>query len=102
MGSSYPGREPLFLKWNDLPEHHPKSRDFYGGDLRGVINKLDYLQDLGVTCIYFTPIFVSPTNHRYDAIDYFKIDPRLGTEQDLAELIEKSRERGISVLLDGV
>jgi glycosidase len=90
------------LDWGQQPEHPPKGRDFYGGNLRGVIEKLDYLVDLGVTCLYFTPIFASPTNHRYDALDYTKIDPRLGTDEDLQELIHKCRELGMRVLLDGV
>ncbi len=94
--------EVLNKKWNDLPENPPKSRDFFGGDLRGVITKLDYLQELGITCIYFTPIFQSPTNHRYDASDYFQIDPRLGSATDLQELIEKARSKGMRVMLDGV
>jgi cyclomaltodextrinase len=93
----------LLKKWDDeVPEAPPKSRDFYGGDLRGVIERLDYIKELGVTCIYFTPVFESPTNHRYDAMDYFKIDPRLGTEADLRELIEKADAQGMRVLLDGV
>ena len=96
------GRPVIHNKWSDLPEHPPKSRDFYGGDLRGVIQKLPYIHDLGITVIYFTPIFASPTNHRYDALDYMQIDPRLGTEADLRELIEKAGEMGIRVLLDGV
>lgn len=94
--------EVLSKKWTDLPEAPPKSRDFFGGDLRGVIERLDYIYELGISCIYFTPIFESPTNHRYDASNYFKIDPRLGTEADLAELIEKAGAKGIRVLLDGV
>jgi cyclomaltodextrinase len=94
--------EALLKEWTDLPEVPPKSRDFFGGDLRGVINRLDYIRELGITCIYFTPIFESPTNHRYDASDYFKIDSRLGTEADLRELIEKAGAMGIRVLLDGV
>lgn len=101
-GGTVHGQPVRYHSWDEPPEHKPRSRDFYGGDLRGVINKLDYLQELGVTCIYFTPIFLSPSNHRYDAIDYRKIDPRLGTEQDLAELIDKANEVGIRVLLDGV
>ncbi|PZR96613.1 MAG: hypothetical protein DLM69_10760 [Candidatus Chloroheliales bacterium] len=92
----------LYLDWDAPPEHPPRGRDFYGGDLRGVIGKLDYLKALGITCIYFTPIFASPTNHRYDALDYLKIDPRLGTEDDLRELIARAGERGIRILLDGV
>lgn len=95
-------KEPLYVEWDEMPEHKPKSRDFYGGDLQGVTGKLDYLKELGITCIYFTPIFESPSNHRYDAIDYVKIDPRLGTEEDLKELIDKGHEQGLRVLLDGV
>jgi cyclomaltodextrinase len=95
-------RPVLYMQWDSVPEKPSRGRDFYGGDLRGVINKLDYLQELGITCIYFTPIFASPTNHRYDAIDYTTIDPRLGTEDDLRELIGEAKKRGISVLLDGV
>lgn len=53
-------------------------RDFYGGDLQGVMDKLDYLQDLGVDVIYFNPIFVSPSNHKYDIQDYDYIDPHYG------------------------
>jgi glycosidase len=100
-GESY-GQEPLYLSWDDKPEHPPKSRDFFGGDLPGVLDKLDYLAELGVTCIYLTPIFASPSNHRYDASDYSVIDPRLGTEADLRELIAAASERGIRILLDGV
>ena len=92
----------LYKKWDELPEDPPKGRDFFGGDLPGVISKLDYIQKLGISCIYFTPVFDSPSNHRYDANDYFKIDPRLGTEADLVELIEQAKKRGIRVMLDGV
>src|SRR5690606_139673 len=60
------GHEPLYKAWGDTPEHPPLGRDFFGGDLRGVIDKLDYLAELGIECIYFTPIFASPSNHRYD------------------------------------
>ena len=101
-GGDVYGNEPLYLTWDDIPEKPPKGRDFFGGDFKGVINKLDYLQELGVTCVYFTPIFSSPTNHRYDALDYNKIDTRLGTEDDLRELIAESGKRGIRILLDGV
>lgn len=96
------GREPLYLEWGDLPELPPKGRDFHGGNLRGIIDKLEYLQDLGVECLYLTPIFESPTNHRYDAMDYFAIDPMLGTETELVELVEKVHQRGMRIILDGV
>ena len=90
----------IYKTWDDKPEHPPKSRDFYGGNLRGVIEKLDYLQTLGIACIYFTPVFASPTNHRYDALDYFKLDPQLGDEDDLRELVRESDNRGMKVMLD--
>jgi len=96
------GQNALYLDWSDKPEHPPKGRDFYGGDLRGVIHKLDYLADLGVDCIYLCPIFESPSNHRYDALDFFKIDPLLGNEQDFEELVEKAHARKIRVVLDAV
>lgn len=96
------GKEPIYLEWGDLPENPPQGRDFHGGNLRGIINKLDYLHDLGVTCLYLTPIFESPSNHRYDAMDYFEIDPMLGTEADLVELVEGVHERGMRIILDGV
>lgn len=94
--------ETLELEWGALPEHPPKGRDFFSGNLRGVIDKLDYLSSLGVSCLYFTPIFTSPTNHRYDTLDYRQIDARLGSEEDLRELIRKGGEVGIRVMLDGV
>jgi cyclomaltodextrinase / maltogenic alpha-amylase / neopullulanase len=96
------GQEPLYLNWNQDPEHPPRGRDFYGGDLRGIIERLDYLSNLGVQCIYLTPIFESPSNHRYDILDYFKIDPMLGTETDLIELIDKAHSHDIKIILDAV
>lgn len=62
--------------WNQAPEAMD-IRNFYGGDLQGVLDKLDYLQDLGVEVIYFNPLFVSPSNHKYDIQDYDYIDPQL-------------------------
>ncbi len=96
------GREPEFRRWGERPEHPPLGRDFFGGDLRGVIEHLDYLDQLGIDCIYLCPIFDAPTNHRYDAIDYFKIDPMLGTEADFDELISEAHARGIKIVLDAV
>jgi len=84
--------------WSDAPNRD----NFFGGNLRGVTSRLDYLADLGVSSIYFNPIFESQSNHRYDTRSYFKIDPTLGDEQDLAALTTAGRERGIGVLLDGV
>ena len=96
------GREPLMLRWGERPEAPPYGRDFYGGDLRGVIDHLDYIADLGIDTIYFTPIFDAPTNHRYDAIDFMKIDPMLGTEAELGEIIDGAHARGMKIVLDAV
>ncbi|MDX9691770.1 MAG: glycoside hydrolase family 13 protein [Acholeplasmataceae bacterium] len=87
------------LKWGNLPVHN---NEIYGGDLLGVIEKLDYLHDLGVTGIYFTPLFEAPTAHKYDTKDYFKIDPQFGTNDDFKLLVQKAHEKGIKVMLDGV
>lgn len=74
----------------------------YGGTLQGIISKIPYLKDLGVTGIYLNPIFKAASIHRYDTIDYYTIDPGLGTEEDLIELCTRCHENGIRVMLDGV
>ena len=78
-------------------KYHPI---FLGGDLKGVTSKLNYLKDLGIGAIYLTPIFKANTNHRYDTLDYFEIDPRLGDLSDLKELVKKAHELDILVCLD--
>ena len=80
----------------------PQVLDFFGGDLQGIIDHLDYLQELGITGLYLCPIFESPSNHKYDTIDYFEIDPCLGNKADLKELVQQCHKRGIRVILDGV
>lgn len=72
------------------------------GDLRGIINKFDHLVELGVDIIYMTPIFKSPSRHKYDTIDYYQIDPSFGTEADLTELVELAHAHGMKVILDAV
>ncbi|HZY40494.1 MAG TPA: glycoside hydrolase family 13 protein, partial [Anaerolineae bacterium] len=84
-----------------LPET-PRGRDYMGGDLKGVTEKLDYLQALGVTVIYFNPIFDAGSNHSYDTQDYLKIDPYFGSLQDWNDLIAAADARGMKVILDGV
>lgn len=76
--------------------------DFFGGNLKGIIDKLEYIKDLGVTVLYLSPIFLSHSNHRYDTGDYMQIDPMIGTEEDFAELVGKARIYGMRVMLDGV
>ncbi len=75
---------------------------FKGGDLRGVIEKLDYLQDLGITAIYFNPIFASTANHRYHPHDYYQVDPILGGNDAFLDLLKAAHKRGVHVVLDGV
>jgi glycosidase/fibronectin type 3 domain-containing protein len=76
--------------------------DFFGGDLQGVIDKLDYLQSLGVTAIYLNPIFEARSNHRYDTSDYTKIDSILGDLETFQTLVSEANARGIQIILDGV
>lgn len=87
-----------------VPDEKGKVRnnDFFGGDLRGIEEKLDYLVSLGVTCIYLNPVFEANSNHRYDTADYEKIDPLLGSEKDFSSLCESAAEKGIRIILDGV
>ena len=87
------GADPLTGRWNS---------DFFGGSLRGICGKLDYLQSLSVTTIYLNPIFYAASCHRYDTADYRMVDPMLGTEDDLRTLCDEARKRGIHVILDGV
>lgn len=97
--SSRINREGLKLEeWNSNPTPH----GFKGGDLFGVAERLDYLQDLGITAIYFNPIFASASNHRYHTYDYFNVDPLLGGNVALKELLGECHKRGIRVVLDGV
>lgn len=94
--------------WYALPQWQPDENgeitnsDFFMGDLKGITQKLDYLEKLGVSCIYLNPISEAYSNHRYDTGDYAHIDPILGTEDDFKELCAKAKERGIHVINDGV
>ncbi|MCL2618898.1 MAG: glycoside hydrolase family 13 protein [Defluviitaleaceae bacterium] len=119
-------RSGKFTAWDQLPSNLDVC-NFAGGDLRGVIDKMAYLQDLGVEAIYFTPVFVSPSNHKYDIQDYDYIDPHIGvivedgkpgdnlyvkrttnrknleaSNKLMMTLIEEAHKRGIKVILDGV
>jgi len=80
----------------------PNPYGFKGGDLYGVVEHLDYLQDLGINAIYFNPITASASNHRYHTYDYFKIDPLLGGDEAFRELLDAAHSRGIRVVPDGV
>ena len=92
--------KPTTLEWNETTDVD-NTLDF-GGDLRGIINKLDYLSDMGFTGIYMTPIFHASSKHKYDTIDYYTIDPEFGSNDDFKELVEKAHARGIKIMLDAV
>ena len=98
----------LTANWYKQPEYRQQNgpcslnNDYYGGDLEGIREKLPYLSELGVSCIYLNPIFEAHSNHRYNTADYLKIDPLLGTEDDLKALCEDAKKLGIYVILDGV
>ena len=85
-------------RWGDIPT--PKT--FAGGDLKGITEKLDYIQNMGCNAIYLTPVFCSVSNHKYDISDYYQVDPQFGTNEDLKELIHTAHEKGIRVCLDAV
>jgi len=92
---------PDVKQWGTLPtSEHWQIR--LGGDLAGIIEKLPYLHDLGINCIYLNPIFSSLSNHGYDTVDYFKVDHRFGTNEELKELVHDAHAAGIRVILDGV
>ncbi|KGX83938.1 glycoside hydrolase family 13 protein [Pontibacillus marinus] len=80
----------------------PEPDNFFGGDFEGVIQNLDYLVDLGVNGIYFTPIFKARSNHKYDTIDYMEIDPQFGDKETFRRLVKECHNRGIRVMLDAV
>ena len=94
--------------WGGVPEWKPNvqnkitNSDFFGGDLKGITQKLDYLASLGVSCLYLNPVCMAASNHRYDTADYSKIDPYLGTNEDFATLCTEAHKRCIRVLFDGV
>ncbi len=83
-------------------ENRDINNDFYGGDLKGITNKLDYIKSLGVDVIYLGPIMESQSNHRYDTADYEKVDPYCGTNEDLKKLCDEAHKLGMKVILDSV
>ncbi|MBR6186217.1 MAG: glycoside hydrolase family 13 protein [Clostridia bacterium] len=109
-GDPHPHRDECFYheKWDDMPILMPEgrddncARDFFGGDLKGIQQKLPYLQSLGVTVLYLNPIFQARSNHRYDTADYSRVDPLLGDNEDFKRLCAAAKEMGIRIILDGV
>ena len=95
--------------WEEVPFYRamPGERDYYpsdffGGDLEGIRQNLDMLQEMGITCLYLNPIVESDSNHRYNTADYKKVDPILGTMEDFIQLCREAEQKGIRILLDGV
>lgn len=94
--------------WHTIPEYPLyngaplKNNHFYGGTLWGVTEKLDYIKSLGVNTIYLSPIFDAASNHKYDTADYMTVDSMFGGEEALTHLLEKAKEKGIGIILDGV
>jgi len=93
-------------KWGEpvakLGHESTGASEFYGGDLKGIYNKLDYLQNLGISTLYLNPIFTSPSNHKYDITDYLNVDPHFGSNQEFAALTEAIHGRGMKIILDAV
>ena len=98
----------LHRRWDEMPSLNVSengdnfANDFFGGNLEGVRQKLPYLKELGVTVLYFNPIFSARTNHKYDTSDYMQIDPMFGDEEKLRQLCREAKAMGIRVMLDGV
>ncbi len=95
--------------WDEFPEYMPVENkkfyepcDYFGGNLKGIMEYINYLCELGITVIYLNPIFEAASNHRYNTSDYLKIDPILGTNEDFEKLVKECKERGIEIILDGV
>jgi 4-alpha-glucanotransferase len=105
----YPRKNTLLhANWSDLPIYikdevgNVTDWDFFGGTLQGVIEKLPYFKELGISILYFNPIFEASSNHKYDTADYLRIDPMYGDEAVFERLIQAARRAGISIILDGV
>lgn len=98
MGNRNKDTSYINMEWGQIPD----SKSFAGGDIKGITEKLDYLEELGITALYLTPIFESVSNHKYDTINYMKIDPHFGTEEDFKELVKLAHRKGIRIVLDAV
>jgi len=96
------GRKSMKRKWGELPYPWKKagSMDFFGGDLQGITQSLDYLQQLGITGIYMTPIFEAESNHKYDITNFFHVDKHFGGDEALVELREETKQRDMTLMLD--
>ena len=96
-----PGK-PILSNWSDPITPLHCCHQYFGGDIAGITEKLDYLKSLGVTIIYLNPITLSGSAHGYDTYDYYKLDPKFGTEEELREFLDEAHKRGIRVIFDFV
>ncbi len=98
----------LHQDWGGMPEYRPdengevKNNDFFGGNLAGIKEKLPYLADLGITCLYLSPIFTAYSNHKYDTADYMHVDPMFGSNDDFETLCKEAKKLGMEIICDGV
>lgn len=92
----------FYKEGNDPEKFEVRNENIYGGNLKEIEKKIPYLNELGINCIYMTPIFKADTAHKYDTVDYFSIDPSFGTLEDLKNLVKTAHEYNIKVMLDGV
>lgn len=107
VGEKVVTEDKILRPWGEQPYYREedgvvRNRDFFGGNLQGIIEKLPYLKELGVTTLYLNPIFKAYSNHKYDTEDYELIDPMFGTAQDFESLCKKAEGFGIKIILDGV
>lgn len=100
----HPPDDRIYRIWGGKPFYKDNliSKDFFGGNFQGIIHRLKYLKSLGVTALYLNPIWLAHSNHRYDPADYKTVDPLLGNENDLKELIQKAHQAGMIVIIDTV
>ncbi|ASJ10715.1 pullulanase [Thermococcus sp. P6] len=101
LNQVHPGR-PLLSNWSDPITPLHCCHQYFGGDIKGITEKLDYLESLGVTIIYLNPIFLSGSVHGYDTYDYYRLDPKFGTEDELREFLDEAHRRGMRVIFDFV
>ncbi len=95
-------RKKRFVNNDWVTKEDESWHEFYGGDIEGIRQKLPYLKELGISGIYLTPVFYSTSNHKYDTIDYTRIDPDFGTEEEMTQMIEEAHSLGIRIMVDAV
>ena len=98
MGDKAKDTSYINCEWGDVPT--PKT--FAGGDIKGILQNLDYIKGLGCNAIYLTPVFTSISNHKYDISDYYRVDPQFGSNEDLKKLVQECHSRGMRIVLDAV